>query len=201
MISVEEMRLLEKDSGISRVMLMENAGKGVAEALKQKLDIQNKRILVVAYHGNNAGDGFVAARHLCDDAEVDVLFVGDEKRLKGEALMNFRKIENNEKVQILPLEAVDFSDYEVIVDAILGTGVNGEIRDPLATIIRNLAKAKGFKVSIDVPTGVHPDTGQKANAYFEPDLLITFHDIKKGLLGYKDRTVVVDIGIKPKIAE
>ena len=201
MISVEEMRLLEKNSGLPRGMLMENAGKGIAEALKQKLDIQNKRILVVAYHGNNAGDGFVAARHLCDDAEVDILFVGDEKRLKGETLMNFRKIENNEKVQILSLESVDFSDYDIIVDAILGTGVSGDIRDPLATLIRNLAKAKGFKVSIDVPTGVHPDTGQKSNAYFEPDLLITMHDLKKGLLDYKDKTVVVDIGIKPKIAE
>ncbi len=196
MISVEEMQMLEKDSGIPRAMLMENAGKGAAEALKQKIEVKNKRILVVAYHGNNAGDGFVAARHLCDDAEVDVLFVGDEKKLKGETLANFRKIENNEKVQILPLEAVDFSDYEIIIDAILGTGADGEIRDPLATLIRNLAKAKGFKVSIDVPTGVHPDTGQKANAYFEPDLLITMHDIKNGLESYEDKTVIVDIGIK-----
>src|SRR3989344_5593118 len=99
MISVEEMRMLEKDSRLSRSVLMENAGKGAAEALKQKIDVANKRILVVAYHGNNAGDGFVAARHLCDDAEVDVLFVGEERKMKKEALANFRKLESNEKIQ------------------------------------------------------------------------------------------------------
>ena len=196
MISAEEMRVLEKGSGLPVSMLMENAGKGVADALKEKIDIKNKPILVVAYHGNNGGDGFVAARHLCDDAEVDVLFVGDEGKLKKEALANYRKIESNEKLQILGLESVDFSDYDIIIDAIFGTGAGGEIKDSLASLVRNLSKSKAFKVSIDVPTGINPDTGEKANAYFEPDLLITMHDIKKGLESYRDRTVVVDIGLK-----
>jgi len=196
MISAEEMRVLEKGSGLPVSMLMENAGKGVADALKEKIDIKNKPILVVAYHGNNGGDGFVAARHLCDDAEVDVLFVGDEGKLKKEALANYRKIESNEKLQILGLESVDFSDYDIIIDAIFGTGAGGEIKDPLASLVSNLSKSKAFKVSIDVPTGINPDTGEKANAYFEPDLLITMHDIKKGLESYRDKTVVVDIGLK-----
>ena len=196
MISAEEMRVLEKGSGLPVSMLMENAGKGVADALKEKIDIKNKPILVVAYHGNNGGDGFVAARHLCDDAEVDVLFVGDETKLKGEVFANYKRIENNEKLQLLELEAVDFSDYDIIIDAIFGTGIEGEIKDPLATLIKNLSKAKSYKVSIDVPSGINPDTGEKANAFFEPDLIITMHDIKKGLVDYKDKTVVVDIGIK-----
>ena len=162
------------------------------------INLKDKKILIVAYHGNNGGDGFVTARHLADDAEVNVLFVGDEAKLKEEALVNFKKIENNEKIQFLPMEAIDFSDYDVIIDAIFGTGITGEIKDPLATLINNLSKAKAYKVSIDVPSGVNPDTGEKANAYFEPDLLITMHDIKKGLGAYKDKTVVVDIGIKEK---
>ena len=199
MISTPEMRALEDNCGIPRVVLMENAGKAVYNILNEKLGLKDKKILIVAYHGNNGGDGFVAARHLCDDAEVDVLFVGDEKKLKAETLANFRKIDNNEKIQILSLEAVDFSDYDIVIDAIFGTGIAGEIKDPLATLISNLSKAKAFKVSVDVPSGVNPDTGEKANAYFEPDLLITMHDIKKGLAGYKDKTVVVDIGIKEKI--
>ncbi len=196
MISVDEIRALEKSSGLPLSILMENAGKGAAEALKEKVDIKNKPILVVAYHGNNGGDGFVAARHLCDDAEVDVLFVGDEGKLKKEALANYRKLESNEKLQILGLESVDFSDYDIIIDAILGTGAGGEIKDPLASLVSNLNKSKAFKVSIDVPTGINPDTGEKANACFEPDLLITMHDLKKGLESYKDKTVVVDIGLK-----
>ena len=201
MISTHEMRALEDNCGIPKVILMENAGKAVYNILNEKLGLKDKKILIVAYHGNNGGDGFVAARHLCDDAEVDVLFVGDEKKLKAETLANFRKIENNEKIQMLSLEAIDFSDYDIVIDAIFGTGIAGEIKDPLATLISNLSKAKSFKVSVDVPSGINPDTGEKANAYFEPDLLITMHDIKNGLEAYKDKTVVADIGIKEKVQQ
>lgn len=199
MISTQEMRQLEDNCGIPKAILMENAGKAVYHILKEKFSLRGKNILIVAYHGNNGGDGFVAARHLADDAEVDVLFVGDEEKLKEEALINFKKIENNEKIQFLSVEAVDFSDYGIIVDAIFGTGIAGEIKDPLATLINNLSKAKAYKVSIDIPSGINPDTGEKGNVYFDPDLLITMHDIKKGLEAYKDKTIVADIGIKEKI--
>ena len=196
MISTNEMRQLEDNCGIPKIVLMENAGKAVYSILNKKFNLKDKKILIVSYHGNNGGDGSVAARHLCNDAEVDVLFVGDEEKLKEEALVNFRKIENNEKIQFLSVEAVDFSDYDMIIDAIFGTGIAGKIKDPLATLISNLSKAKAYKVSIDVPSGINPDTGEKANAYFEPNLIITMHDIKQGLLEYKDKTIVVDIGIK-----
>ena len=196
MISTQEIKTLEDNCGISKVILMENAGKAIYDVLKEKFVLKGKKILIVAYHGNNGGDGFVAARHLCDDAEVNVLFIGDNAKLKHEALVNFKKIENNKKLQLLTLEAVDFSDYDIIIDAIFGTGINGEIKDPLATLIRNLSKAKTYKVSVDVPSGINPDTGEKANVYFEPELIITMHDIKKGLKEYKDKTIVVDIGIK-----
>jgi len=196
MITIEEMKQLEESCGTPKIVLMENAGKAVYKILKEKFDLKDKRILVVAYHGNNGGDGFVAARHLCNVAEVDVIFVGDEAKLKEEALVNFKKIENNEKLQMLSLEAVDFSDYDIIIDAIFGTGIKGEIEDPLATLIKNLGKAKAHKVSIDVPSGINPDTGEKANVFFEPDLIITMHGMKKGLEDYKDKIVVADIGIK-----
>ena len=196
MITSQEMRQLEDNCGIPRIVLMENAGRGIAKILKEKFDLKNKRILVIAYHGNNGGDGFAAARYLCDDAEVDVLFVGDESKLKNEVLANFRKIENNKKIQLLTLEALDFSDYDIILDGIFGTGIEGEIKDPLATLIKNLNKTKAYKVSIDIPSGINPDTGEKANAAFEPDLIITMHELKRGLENFKEKTVVVDIGIK-----
>ena len=175
---------------------MENAGKAIYNVLKEKFDLKDKRILIVAYHGNNGGDGFVAARYLCNDAEVDVLFVGDETKLTKEALANFKKIENNEKLQMLSMEAVDFSDYDVIIDAVFGTGIEGEIKDPLVTLIKNIGKSDAYKVSVDVPSGINPDTGEKANVFFDPDLIITMHDIKKGLESYKGKTIVADIGIK-----
>ncbi len=196
MISAQEIRKLEDNCGIPKIVLMENAGRAVYNILKEKFDLKEKRILIVAFHGNNGGDGFVAARYLCDEAEVDVLFVGDEKKLTEESKSNFKKIENNEKLQMLDLEAIDFSDYDIVIDAIFGTGIEGDIKDPLATLIKNLGNAKAYKVSIDVPSGINPDTGQKSNVYFEPDLLITLHDIKKGLEDYKDKTIIADIGIK-----
>src|SRR3989338_7327508 len=103
MLSTQEMKSLEDSCGIPKIVLMENAGRAIFNVLNGKFELKEKRILIVAYHGNNGGDGFVAARYLCDDAEVDVLFVGDEKKLKEEALINFRKIENNEKIQVLSL--------------------------------------------------------------------------------------------------
>lgn len=196
MLSTQEMKELEDNSGMPKSVLMENAGRASYKILKEKFELKDKKILIVAYHGNNGGDGFVAARHLCDEAEVDVLFMGDEEKLKNATLVNYKRIENDARVQILEQEAIDFSDYDIIIDAIFGTGIKGEIKDPLATLIKNLGKTKAYKVSIDVPSGVDPDTGEKSNVFFEPDLLITMHDIKKGLVGYKNKTVVADIGIK-----
>ncbi|MBI2208481.1 NAD(P)H-hydrate epimerase [Candidatus Woesearchaeota archaeon] len=196
MITAAEMLELENKAGIPVIKLMENAGKAFADALKERIDVKNKKILVVAYHGNNGGDGFAAARYLCDDAEVDVSFVGDEAKLKEGALINFKKIGNNERIQMLALEAVDFSDYDIIVDSIFGTGIHGSIEDSLAALIKNLNKSKAYKVSMDIPSGINPDTGERANAYFDPDLIIALHDMKKGLESYKGKTVVVDIGIR-----
>ena len=198
MITAQEMLDLEAKSEIPVITLMENAGKAFAEALRKKIDVKNKRILIVAYHGNNGGDGFVTARYLCDDVEVDVLFIGDEAKLTKESSINFKKIGNNKKIQMLTLEAVDFSDYDIVVDSIFGTGINGEIKDPLATLIKNLSTTKTYKVSMDIPSGINPDTGEKANVYFEPDLIIALHDIKKGLESYKDKTVIIDIGLWKK---
>lgn len=196
MITSQEMKQLEDNCGIPKLTLMENAGRRIAEVLSEKYEIKNKKILIVAYHGNNGGDGFVAARKLCDHAEVDLVIIGDESKLKDEALSNFKRIENNDSIQILDLEAIDFSDYDIIIDAIFGIGFRGEIKDPIASLINNLNKTKAFKVSIDIPSGINPDTGENANVAFEPDLIITMHDIKKGLENFKEKTVVVDIGIK-----
>src|SRR3990167_2491252 len=91
-ISSQDMRILEAKSSIPRSVLMENAGRAVYRTIKQRFDLKDKKILVVCYHGNNGGDGFVAARHLCDEAETDILFIGDESKLKKEALANLKEL-------------------------------------------------------------------------------------------------------------
>ena len=78
MITTEEMRKLEDSCGLSKLSLMGNAGRGIFGAIKDKFDLKGKKILIICYHGNNGGDGFVAANYLADYCEVDIFFIGDE---------------------------------------------------------------------------------------------------------------------------
>lgn len=192
------MKKLEENCGISKLQLMENAGKGIYKVLKEKFpNLKDKRILIVCYHGNNGSDGFVATRYLCEEAETDVLFIGDEDKFKEEAKTNFKRIENNERVQLLiDTDQTNFDDYDIIIDAILGTGTSGEIKEPIASVIDEINNSTAFKVAVDIPSGINPDTGEAANKAINPDLIITFHDMKQGLEKFKDKTVIVNIGIK-----
>ena len=89
------MRKLEDNCGISKVQLMENAGKGIYKTIKEKFsDLKNKKILITAYHGNNGGDSFVAARYLAEECEIDILFIGNEEKFKEEGKINFERIKN-----------------------------------------------------------------------------------------------------------
>ena len=195
MISSQDMRILEAKSNIPRFILMENAGKAVYQVIRQRFDLKDKKILVVCYHGNNGGDGFVAARYLCNEAETDILFIGDEAKLKKEALINFKKIEHNQKIQFLVDDEVDFDEYDIIMDAILGIGIQGRLNNEISAIIDDINNSKAYKVSVDIPTGIDPDTGVVIDKCINADLIVTFHDLKKGLEKYQDKTVVADIGL------
>ena len=195
MISSQGMKILETESGIPRAILMENAGRAIYHVIKQRFDLKDKKILMVCYHGNNGGDGFVAARNLCDEAETDILFIGDESRLKKEALANYKKIEHNEKIQFLTDDEVDFDEYDIIVDAILGIGIQGRLNREISAIIDDINNSKAYTVSVDIPTGLDPDSGDVIEKCVSPDLIVTFHDLKNGLEKLQDKTVVVDIGL------
>lgn len=195
MISSQEMRILEAESEIPRIALMENAGKAVYQILKQRMDLKDKKILVVCYHGNNGGDGFVAARYLSDEAETDLLFIGDETKMKKEALANFKKIEHNGRIQMLADDEVNFDEYDIIVDAILGIGIKGRLNREISAIIDDVNNSKAYKVSVDIPTGIDPDTGEIVDKCINADLIVTFHDMKKGIENFEDITVVADIGL------
>ena len=161
MVSRSEMKALEDEAeakGTSKFTLMENAGRKIAEVLEEKYELKDKRILVVCYHGNNGGDGFVAARYLAEKAEVEVLFLGDETKFKPEAEDNFKKIEENVLIQFIGLDYVHFDDYDVIIDAMLGTGIEGALKPAILSTIEGINESKAFKISVDVPTGLNPYT-------------------------------------------
>ncbi|RLJ01225.1 MAG: NAD(P)H-hydrate epimerase [Candidatus Aenigmatarchaeota archaeon] len=196
MISVKRMRELEKKAekiGISRLQLMENAGKAVAELLAKDIDLSGKKIAVVCWHGNNGGDGFVAARYLARYADVRVVFLGDLEKLSEEARINYDRL----LIKGIPVEREVYaiSGADIVVDALLGTGIEGRLKDKLREAVEKINSSGAFIVSIDVPTGLDPDTGYPKDKTVKADVIISLHDIKRGLKKYKDKVIVADIGI------
>jgi len=202
------MRILETNSealGLSTLQLMENAGKAVSDEIISRLgNVENKRIHVFIGHGGKGGDGAVAARHLASEgAYVYAYLVGENKH--KDAIINISLLEEmdytvklklvSDPSEIFPVEA------DVIIDALLGIGFKGRPREPLKSVIKIINQSKGFKVSIDIPSGIDADTGEIFDEdYVKPDLVITLHDIKPGLLKHNFPVVVKKIGI-PREAE
>ncbi len=221
MITSAQMKELEEsayEQGISPHQLMEMAGEQVHHTIKQRYDLTDKRIIVFVGTGNNGGDGLVAARHFAEDREsaeergrlpVLILFFGDKQKLSAEALEMYEKV--RKKVNIIPIHSpAELQKFHVqdgfqllLIDALLGTGVQGKVREPLASAITYFNSLPGIKVAIDIPSGLDPDTGKKNGECCDVDLIVTFHDVKAGLAGVPDlleKTVVVDIGLPTNVA-
>ncbi|WP_338603848.1 NAD(P)H-hydrate dehydratase [Sulfolobus tengchongensis] len=202
MISVKEMRALEINStalGVPTLLLMENAGRSVKDEIVSRFDVKDKIIYVFVGHGGKGGDGLVASRHLAGEgAKVTVILLGENKH--EDALTNLNAIEEMDYsiTLIEPREIDELKPVsaDVLIDAMLGTGFSGRPREPFRTAIKVFNESKGFKVSIDVPSGINADTGEAYEGeYIKPDLVVTFHDMKVGLLKYNFPTVVKKIGI------
>ena len=205
MITTKEMRILEQNSeyfGVSCFKLMDNAGRGIADYIFDTFKaVKKEKILVIAYHGNNGGDGFAAAYYL----GCDVYFCGDKNALKKDALTHFKKLHKKQFIDSLKY----LGNYDIIIDALLGVGVKGEIKEPVKNIINkinsinhiNNQNNKKIKViSVDVPSGLDSDTG-KGTLFVKSDIILTMHDTKPGLKRWRNtenNVVVLDIGIPSK---
>lgn len=154
-------------AGLAPVVLMENAGRGVADALVERYG-PGRRVALLCGLGNNGGDGFVAARHLADRADLTVFLIGQPKEIATpEARTNWEVLERAGVRRVLlrdssDLAAHDFDRYDVIVDALLGTGASGEPREPYRSAVRAMNASRAAKVAIDVPTGAGSPTAVEA---------------------------------------
>ncbi|MCS4542477.1 MAG: NAD(P)H-hydrate dehydratase [Euryarchaeota archaeon] len=211
MLSVEEMRALEFNSeyfGVSKLQLMENAGKKIAEVIAKRFNPKNLGVKVFAGLGGNGGDGFVAARYLAQaGANVEVILLGRPESIRSsEAQKNWRALEKAPNVTLNPISGLlqlKAVDVDVIIDSILGIGLKTPVKGLFAQIVELINSAKPFKVSIDIPTGINADTGEVLGTAIKSDLTITFHDKKIGMVKaeqYIGEIIVADIGI-PKEAE
>ncbi len=174
--------------GFLRKFMMENAGAAVTKRLVEKfVDVKSKNVLVFAGLGNNGGDGLVIARHLAGyGSSVTVFLLGKPNNIRSEECSwNWNLLEKMESIKLLTdgnLEHLNNLDkFDIIVDGILGTGISGEIREPHASAITFISKSNAFKVAVDVPSGLNPDTGETNQACVKADMTVTFHRMKVGM--------------------
>lgn len=208
-ITVKQMMQIEENGhqmGFKRNFMMENAGAAVARYLSEKFpDISSKKILVFVGLGNNGGDALVVARHLAGfGSDVKVLLLGNPDKIKtDEARINWVILEKMNSIDLLITSNVSGLDLnaDIVVDGILGTGISGKIREPYASAIDMINKLKAFKIAIDIPSGLDPDTGNLSDRCVKADVTITFHKMKVGMPKRKDMcgTILVEkIGVPPE---
>ncbi len=211
-----EMRELDRktieDFGLPSFVLMERAGVGVVISLEHELgDLRDLSYVVLVGKGNNGGDGLVVARTLLDFSN-DVTVVLLTKNLKDDPLKNLELYEKlggqvvvfGEDIDLAGLEGLLMS-ADVIVDALLGIGIKGELKEPIKEFVEMVNMSPAYKVAVDIPTGVDSDTGKVCGCAVMSDLTVTFAYPKIGHVLYPGREYtgklkVVSIGIPKKFA-
>jgi hydroxyethylthiazole kinase-like uncharacterized protein yjeF len=186
-------RLTSERYGIPSLLLMENAGRSVTDELVRSCpDLARKRILIICGTGNNGGDGLVVARHLAARGmRPEVWILGDASRYRGDALENWKMLQNLELlVHVLP-ESRDRTAQlrhsprpNVIVDALFGTGLSKPMGPDFRRTIEwvNQTRPHTFVASVDIPSGVFADCACIEGTAVEADLTVTFTALKAALV-------------------
>jgi NAD(P)H-hydrate epimerase len=208
-ITVKQMMQIEENGhqmGFPRRLMMENAGAVTARYLLKKYDnISDKKFTVFAGLGNNGGDALVIARHLAGfGCKPDVILLGSPDKIKTEeAISNWKILEKMDSVNLIITSDSKqiIIKADIIVDGILGTGVSGSIREPYASAIDIINNLSAFKLAVDIPSGLDPDTGKIADKCVKADVTITYHKMKIGMPKRIDMCgviIVEKIGIPPE---
>jgi len=191
MITSREQKAIDLNSeyfGTPVATLMENAGKAVAKEALKHTRKKNPLVHIYCGSGGNGGDGFVCARYL-KKAHVKIFVLTDPK--SEPSLSNYEKVKDLcthiSNTKSLPKEKPD-----IIIDAIFGTGIRGDLSVIYWETIRHINHSKAYTISIDIPSGKNPDTGEGKGV--EPNLIVSLHDNKPGFRDAK----VVNIGVPPK---
>lgn len=205
-----------EEFGLPGVVLMENAGRGCVDWLEE-IGIFG-RVVICAGKGNNGGDGFVIARHLENRGhDVKVLFFADPDSLRGDAKINFAVIDRAKtSIRVFsqaPSRAEldqELGTADWIVDALLGTGTRGQLREPFPEIINAINQASARTMAIDLPSGQNCDTGLPVDSenpvVVKADFTATFVARKLGFenpasAANTGEVRVIDIGVPHSMFE
>lgn len=206
MISSRRMAAVDRNAaalGVPLRVLMESSGNAVAARVRELVD-PGDRVELVCGRGNNGGDAFAAVRFL-DEYDCTVHLLGRPESIStGVARENWDVLERCESDTRTVTDPREFSldNADLVVDAMLGTGVTGALREPEASAARSLNEADVPVLAVDVPSGTDADSGQVGGEDADPDdavavdadHVVTFHEIRPGLTDHPDVTVA-DIGI------
>ncbi|MFQ5769295.1 MAG: NAD(P)H-hydrate dehydratase [bacterium] len=190
---VDEMRQLDRKAieqyGIAEEILMENAGQAAYFTILKEMGVKNKKFVLFCGVGNNGGDGLVVARKIhSNGGQVTVFIMGDSSKFKGAAKLNY------DMATKLPFEMLELQDTAAartalanadgVIDAIFGTGLAREIGGIYKEVIEVINESQKPVFSLDIPSGVHGDTGQALGSAVQADFTITFGLPKIGNLLY-----------------
>src|SRR5688572_2287482 len=177
-VTAAEMRELDRratdEYGVPSLLLMENAGAAVARAAQEMLPGGRGRVVIVAGKGNNGGDGLVAARHLhAAGCDASVVMTGPQERVRGDARANLEMVRRAR----IPLEVTEAAperwNADLVVDALLGTGLKGPAAGLTAALIETINRSTCPVLAVDVPSGLDADTGRAENCV-RADRTVTF---------------------------
>lgn len=210
-------RLAIESLGIPGIVLMENAARGATQALLARLAPPRPpaRVAIVCGGGNNGGDGYAMARHLHNHGcAVTLDAMKDPAGLSGDAATNHAicrrmglAIEPVLEKPAIEAAAQRWAAADAVVDAMLGTGFAGEVREPMATAIRQLNALSGpLVLAVDVPSGLDCQSGAAAEATVRADVTVTFVARKTGFdapgaAAWLGEVVVADIGAPPELID
>ena len=192
--------------GIPSVVLMENAGRGVAQVL-HVLGIRGP-VVIACGKGNNGGDGLVIARHLANaGCDVSVLLFARPSELSPDAAIQWNVVQKMRlpaQIALQPLDemtlATSFAKAEWIVDALFGTGLTGPVRSPFDRIITLINGSPARVLAVDIPSGLDADTGEPLGPTIRAEHTVTFVAPKLGFrnpaaAAFTGQVHVADIGV------
>jgi len=203
-VTAEEMRAIDRvaveDVGLGLLQMMENAGRTLAH---RALDMGDGPVLIVTGNGGNGGGGLACARHLANhDVEVTISLDRPAGELTGAAARQYRVLR---EVGVPTTEgALDLDEgdpHALIVDALIGYGLKGDVREPAATTIRRMNESGTPVVSLDVPSGIDATTGETLGVAVEPDTVLTLALPKTGLEGRNERLLLADVSVPRTVYE
>lgn len=205
-VTVAQMRevdhLMVEDVGVSILMMMENASRNIAFLAREMLggSAKGKNIVILCGKGNNGGDGLGAARHLTNlGASCRVFLAEEEDRLNSQAKTQYAILEQM-RVEVNGYKT--FSDAhltshlgfaDLIIDALLGYNLQGNPREPTATLISFANKSQRPILAVDLPSGLDADTGQPYTPTIKAYATITLALPKVGLLAKKAKDYLGDL--------